>query len=131
VSKENTTAPRAKNREKPSEIRQLAPSGGDQERRNDNCDYPVMRRAFDSALLSAGAAVILLLVLVAVDPNVRTQVWRQAATSPAVHLTDASQQAGHAAHVIVQAVRDQSFANAPMLIFGAAAAVLVMFMLRT
>jgi len=90
-----------------------------------------MRRALDNALLSAGAAVILLLVLVAVDPNVRTQLWRQAATSPSVHLTEASHQASHVAHVLFQSVRDQSFANAPMLIFGAAAAVLVMFMLRT
>jgi hypothetical protein len=90
-----------------------------------------MRRAFDNALLSAGAAVILLLVLVALDPNVRAQVWRQAGTSPSVHLADASQQASHIAHILWAAVRDQSFANAPMLIFGAAAAVLVMFMLRT
>jgi hypothetical protein len=88
-----------------------------------------MRRAFDNALLSAGAAVILVLVLVALDPNVRAQVWRQAGTS--VHLADASQQASHFAHILWAAVRDQSFANAPMLIFGVAAAVLVMFMLRT
>jgi len=90
-----------------------------------------MRRAFDNALLSAGAAVILLLVLVAVDPNVRSQVWRQAATSPSVHLADASNQANHIAHVLFQALRDQSFANAPMLIFAIAAGILVVFMLRT
>jgi hypothetical protein len=90
-----------------------------------------MRRALDNVLLSAGAAVILLLILVAVDPNVRTAVWRQTATSPSVHLADASQQANHIAHILYASVRDQSFANAPMLIFGAAAAVLVMFMLRT
>jgi hypothetical protein len=68
---------------------------------------------------------------VALDPNVRAQVWRQAGTSPSVHLADASQQASHFAHILWAAVRDQSFANAPMLIFGVAAAVLVMFMLRT
>ena len=90
-----------------------------------------MRRAFDNALLSAGAAVILLLVLVAVDPNVRSQLWRQAATPPSVHLADASSQASHITHVLFQSVRDQSFANAPMLIFGVAATVLVIFMLRT
>jgi len=113
------------------EIGRSAPPDGDQERRNDNCDYPVMRRALDNALLSAGAAVILLLVLVAVDDNVRSQVWRQAATPPSVHLADVSHQASHIAHVVWLAVRDQSFANAPMLIFGVAAAVLVTFMLRT
>lgn len=90
-----------------------------------------MRRALDNVLLSAGAAVILLLVLVAIDPNVRTQVWRQAATPPSVHLADATQQANHIVHILYGSVRDQSFANAPMLIFGVAAAVLVMFMLRT
>jgi len=90
-----------------------------------------MRRALDNVLLSAGAAVILVLVLVAVDPNVRTAIWRQAATSPSVHLADASNEANRIAHILYAAVRDQSFANAPMLIFGVAAAVLVMFMLRT
>ena len=90
-----------------------------------------MRRALDNALLSAGAAVILVLILVALDPNVRAQIVRQAATSPSVHLADASQQAGHIVHILWAAVRDQSFANAPMLIFGVAAAVLVMSMLRT
>ena len=90
-----------------------------------------MRRAFDNALLSAGAAIILVLVLVALDPKVRAQVWQQAGTSPSVHLADASQQANRIAHILWASVRDQSFANAPMLIFGVAAAVLVMFMLRT
>jgi hypothetical protein len=90
-----------------------------------------MRRALDNVLLSAGAAVILVLVLVAVDPNLRTQVWRQAATPPSVHVADAWQQANHIGHILYAAVRDQSFANAPMLIFGVAAAVLVAFMLRT
>ena len=90
-----------------------------------------MRRVLDNALLSAGAAVILVLVLVALDPNVRAQVWRQAATSPSAHVTEVSHEASRIAHILYAAVRDQSFANAPMLIFGAAAAVLVMFMLRT
>ena len=90
-----------------------------------------MRRALDNALLSAGAAVILVLILVAIDPNVRTLVWRQAATPPSVHLADTTQRANHIVHILYASVRDQSFANAPMLIFGAAATVLVMFMLRT
>ena len=90
-----------------------------------------MRRALDNALLSAGAAVILLLVLVAVDENVRAQVWRQASTPPSVHLTDASNHASQIAHVIAQAVRDQSMAHAPMMVFAIAAAILVVFMLRT
>jgi carboxylesterase type B len=90
-----------------------------------------MRRVLDNALLSAGAAVILVLVLVALDPNVRAQISRQAATSPSAHVTEVSQQASRIAHILYAAVRDQSFANAPMLIFGAAAVVLVMFMLRT
>jgi len=90
-----------------------------------------MRRALDNVLLSAGAAVILVLVLVAVDPNIRSQVVRQATTPPSVHLADASNQASHIVHILYASVRDQSFANAPMLIFGVAAAVLVAFMLRT
>ena len=64
-----------------------------------------MRRALDNALLSAGAAVILVLVLVALDPNVRAQVWRQAATAPSVHLADASQLAGVARAIPPEAKR--------------------------
>lgn len=90
-----------------------------------------MRRALDNVLLSAGAAVILVLIVVAIDPNVRTLVWSQAAAPPSVHLTNAWQQASHIQHILYASVRDQSFANAPMLIFGVAATVLVMFMLRT
>ena len=53
-----------------------------------------------------------MLVLVALDPNVRAQVWRQAATSPSVHLADTSQQASHIAHILFAAVRDQPFGSA-------------------
>jgi hypothetical protein len=90
-----------------------------------------MRRAFGDALLSAGTVVILLLVLMSVDENVRAQIWRRAAAPPSVELASAGDQIRSVTHVIVQAARDQSLAHAPLLIFGLAATVLVLFMLRT
>jgi hypothetical protein len=90
-----------------------------------------MRRAFDDALMSAGAVLVLLLVLVAVDDRVRAQIWRQAAAPPSVELAGIASQVSHVAHVVAHVVHDQSIAHAPMLIFSLAAAVLVLFMLRT
>ena len=109
---------------------QSAPVAGDQKRRNDNCDYPVMRRAFNGALMSAGAVVILVLVLVALDERVRDQIWRRGAT-PAVELAGVTHQVDHLTHVMVIAARDQSLAHAPMVVFSVAAGILVLFMLRT
>jgi len=90
-----------------------------------------MRRAFAAdALMSACTVVILLLVLMAVDENVRTQIWRRAST-PSVELVGVGYQVRNLAHVIVEAARDQSLAHAPLLIFALAATILVLFMLRT
>jgi len=80
--------------------------------------------------MSAGAVVLLLLVLVALDDRVRSQVWRQA-SAPSIEVAGVTAQVSHIAHVVAQAARDQSMAHAPMLIFALAAAILVAFMLRT
>jgi hypothetical protein len=89
-----------------------------------------MRRAFNDALMSAGAVMILLLVLVALDDGVRAQVWRRAAT-PSVELGSVTQQVSHFTQVTYKAARDQSLAHAPMVVFSVAAGILVLFMLRT
>jgi hypothetical protein len=89
-----------------------------------------MRRAFNDALISAGALIILLLLLVAVDDRVRAQIWQRAA-SPSVELGGVVEQVSRITHVVVEAMRNQSLAHAPMLIFALAATILVLFMLRT
>jgi hypothetical protein len=90
-----------------------------------------MRRAFGEALMSAGTVTLLLLVLVAVDDRVRSELYGRFMSHPTVQLAAAGQQARDLTSVIAQAARDQSIAHAPLLIFALAATVLVLFMLRT
>ncbi len=90
-----------------------------------------MRRAFREALMSAGTMVILLLVLIAADDRVRDQFSRYVVARPSVELASAGRQLREVTTVIAQAARDQSLGHAPLLIFTLAAAVLVLFMLRT
>ena len=81
--------------------------------------------------MSAGTVAILLLVLVAADDRVRDQVSQRLSARPTVELASASRQVRDLTTVIVEAARDQSLGHAPLLIFTLAAAVLVLFMLRT
>ena len=91
------------------------------------------RRAKGEAFLSIAAVMLLVGILVAFDPRVREQVntlvgrdgGRTAAT--AATATSVVTDMGSA---LVQAAKDQSIEHAPLLIFGAGAAVLVIFMLR-
>ena len=99
--------------------------------RNGNCEDRIMRRAFREALMSAGTVAILLLVLVAADDRVRDQISRRVVTRPTAELASAGRQLSDFTTVIVSAARDQSLGHAPLLIFTLAAAVLVLFMLRT
>ena len=90
-----------------------------------------MRRAFGDAMISLGAVLLLLMMLVTVDPRVREQVssvWGGPGT-PAV--ASISSQMREVTSVVVSAARDHSIDNAPLMIFALAATVLVLFMLRT
>jgi hypothetical protein len=99
--------------------------------RHGYCGECVMRRAFREALMSAGTVVILLLVLIAADTRVRDQFSQRVIARPSVELASAGRQLRDLTTVIAEAARDQSLGHAPMLIFTLAAAVLVLFMLRT
>ncbi len=81
--------------------------------------------------MSAGTVLILLLVLIAYDDRVRDHVSRRIVAHPSAELASVGRQASDFATVIVQAARSQSIGHAPLLIFTLAAAVLVLFMLRT
>ena len=90
-----------------------------------------MRRIFREALMSAGTMVILLLVLVATDDRVREQFSRRVVGRPSMELASAGRRLGELTTVLAEALRYQSLGHAPLLIFTLAAAVLVLFMLRT
>jgi hypothetical protein len=92
---------------------------------------PRMRRAFGEAMMSAATVALLLLVLVAVDDRVRSQLSLRLVSHPTEQLTTVGQHARDLTSVIAQAAHDQSLAHAPLLIFTLAATVLVLFMLRT
>ena len=90
-----------------------------------------MRRSFVEALMSAGAVMLLLLALVAIDPRVREQISERFASRPSIELTSAENHVRDLSHVMAKAARDKSLAHAPLLIFTLAGTVLVLFMLRT
>jgi hypothetical protein len=81
--------------------------------------------------MSGGSVLILLMILVAVDDRVRSEIWRRASAPPSVELVSVGYQVESIVHVIAGAARDQSLAHAPLLIFALAAGVLTLFMLRT
>ena len=90
-----------------------------------------MRRALREGLMSAGTVVILLMVLIGADDRVREQVSMHVSHRPSVELASAGRQLGDLTTVITHAAREQSLEHAPLLIFTLAAAVLLLFMLRT
>jgi len=90
------------------------------------------RVAIDDALLSGGGILVLLLTLVALDSRVRDHVSGLFGASRSEgELVNAADQLRELGAVIFQAVHDQSIEHAPLVIFTLAAAVLVLFMLRT
>jgi hypothetical protein len=81
--------------------------------------------------MSVGTVAILLLALICFDDRVREQVMQRFVAHPTTELSSAGRQVSDLTTVIVKAARDQSLGHAPLLIFTLAAAVLVLFMLRT
>ena len=91
-----------------------------------------MQRALGDTLISAGALVALIVILVAFDDRVREQIsLRIGAGRTSAQIVDAGVAARDLAGVVVDAVRDQSIEHAPLLIFVLGATVIVLFMLRT
>jgi hypothetical protein len=91
-----------------------------------------MRRALGEATISLLALVVLLVALVSVDDRVRERVARILGTRPnSAELVGAGKEISGVVAVVLDAVKDQSMAHAPLVIFALVATVLVLFMLRT
>jgi hypothetical protein len=89
-----------------------------------------MRRLLGDAVISLAALLLLFAVLLAVDDRIRERVsgvWAPDSSE----LVGASQQFGSFVTLTYEVVKDQSIQHAPMTIFTLAAAVLVIFMVRT
>ena len=89
-----------------------------------------MRRAGETTISLFGL-VVLLVALVSMDDRVRERVANMAMTSNSSQLANSGKQVTSLVSVLFDAVKDQSVAHAPLVIFGAAAVVLVLFMVRT
>jgi hypothetical protein len=91
-----------------------------------------MRRVINDGLISMGALVVLLIALVSIDDRVRERVTDILRTPPSsAEIAGTGAQVGQLSSAVLDAARDQSVEHAPMVIFGVAATVLVVFMLRT
>ena len=78
--------------------------------------------------ISATVFAAVVFALISVDPRVRERMSDLFASGS---VTPWGDRAGDLVNALVSAVRYQSIENAPLLIFAAAGAVLVAFMLRT
>ncbi len=91
-----------------------------------------MPRAIRDAMLTAGSALTLVLALVLLDDRVRMQISAVIdPRNPGDALVGMGGRATHLASIMFVAARTQSVEQAPLVIFAVAAAVLVLFMLRT
>lgn len=91
-----------------------------------------MRRAFNDAIMSAGALVALLALLVAIDSRVREQVVLRAGGGRAsTDVVKAGTQVRDFAAVLLQAITDAFRLHTTLAIFVVIATLLTLFMVRT
>jgi hypothetical protein len=102
---------------------------GDRGRVRDRADD--MTRGFKEGVGSAVCFVGVLAALVSVDERVRERFWQVFAGAASGDVSPLTNRLSELGGAVVDAARYQGIENAPMLIFTAVGAVLVMFMLRT
>ena len=91
-----------------------------------------MRRVINDALISVGALIVLIVGLVSVDERMRERLAAALSDPPSsAQLVSAGNRVHDVAAVLIMAAKDQSIEHAPLMIFGVAATILVLFMLRT
>ena len=90
-----------------------------------------MQRPFSGGLTAAGGVCALVVGLAAIDDRVREQIAHAFSSKGPSEMATAGTWLLDLVLIAVQAVRDQSIEHAPLVIFGLAALVLVLFMLRT
>jgi hypothetical protein len=91
-----------------------------------------MRRATNDALISLGVLVLLLVALMSIDDRVRERVERLLTAPPSsAQIVGVGNDIENVSTVMFRAARSQSIEHAPLVIFGVAAVILVLFMLRT
>lgn len=89
------------------------------------------RPGIGEALASVFCLVAVLMTLVAVDGRVRERCSALVAQTSSEGLASWEERAGALGNAVVQAARDRSIDQAPLLVFTGVAAALLIFMLRT
>jgi hypothetical protein len=89
-----------------------------------------MKLGFRQGLASVAVFGAVLLMLVSVDDRVRDR-FNDLVGSGGSGLTPWGDRVGDLGNALMSAIRYQSIENAPLLIFAAAGAILVAFMLKT
>jgi len=90
-----------------------------------------MKLGLRQGIASAAIFAAVLLVLVSVDDRVRDRMNDLVRGGSGGSLTPWGDRAGDLGSALVAAVRYQSIENAPLLVFAAVGAVLVVFMLKS
>jgi hypothetical protein len=88
-------------------------------------------RPFAGAASAMGGVLALMIGLVAIDGDVREEVFHLFRGGTPAELTTAGYYMRHLTSIVILAVKDQSLEHAPLVIFAVAATVLTVFMLRT
>ncbi len=88
-----------------------------------------VQRAWSDALVSGAVVIAVLIILMSIDVRVREQVRTVVGTTSSVQA--AGGRLGEVGAVLFEAARTQSLDHGPMMIFVAAATVLVLFMVRS
>lgn len=89
------------------------------------------RRLGGDAAKSAGALILLLIVLVAVDERVQEQVAKLLNAEPTSTVSGLAARMREIGTVLFDAARTQSLEQAPLLIFVVITTILVLWMFRT
>ena len=90
-----------------------------------------MRRRLTDLMMTAGSLLALIAALVVIDPRVREQIMLRLSAQPVGQLEATGREMRNLTSVIYVAAHEQSIAHAPLVLFGLAAIVLTIFMLRT
>jgi hypothetical protein len=85
----------------------------------------------EDVLWSAGALVILVSILVALDDRVRVEIQEHFSVRSTAALYQAESQTRTFATIVVDAARDKVADHTPLMLFAFAGSVLVLFMIRT
>lgn len=88
-----------------------------------------MKLGVRQSMASAAVFAVVLIALISVDERVRDRF--ESLFASGANVGPWSARAADLGNALVGAVRHQSIENAPLLIFAAVSAVLVLFMLRT